>query len=216
MTNNISDAADQAAETIKQSGAAAQKIADATNANVDTVVQTSHHVAKAAKAISDSTAVVSDSAVESAKHVGAAANKFANDPTVQGKVIEMLDSLQHGAVHVGDKIVEYSPQVANAALWVVRIDGMQALLNGFIALIGCLLLFKWTRKGFKWFRDGLDDDSDSEETAGKFFVGLAVPVGLFFPFGIVVSNNLLNIWVWIQVIEPKLYLAKRIIDAVIK
>jgi hypothetical protein len=143
-------------------------------------------------------------AVEAAKEV---------TPSVEGKLIDMLDALQNGAVKVGETVVKYSPDVADAALWVVRIDGIQSLITGLIFLIVIFPLWSWQKRLWQW---GSKIGWDSDDAQMGFAFGSAPLVAGIVISAVVVKKTLLNAWVWIAVFEPKLWLAKQIIDAVVK
>lgn len=130
---------------------------------------------------------------------------------IEGKLVEMLDALQNGAVKVGEQVVKYSPDVADAALWVVRIDGAQKLVLGIVALIALYPCVRWTLRLFGWAKKAVKTSYD----------GIAYAVPILGAIGTVMvagaaATPLLNVWNWIAVIEPKLWLAKQIIAAVLK
>lgn len=129
-------------------------------------------------------------------------------PDVQDKLVSMLDALQQGAVKVGETVVQYSPDVANAALWVVRIDGIQCIVTGaFYATIGALGV-KYTIKAWRW---ATKDASDQPVFLVPLVLGVVTGIAV-----VAASNIVLNVWNWIAVFEPKLWLAKQIIAAALK
>lgn len=77
-----------------------------------------------------------------------------NTDKIQDKVVSMLDALQQGTTTLGDKLVKYTPDVVDAGLWVIRIDGIQEIA---IAIF-CLLFFTiggywFTKKLLSIFKD---------------------------------------------------------------
>lgn len=130
-------------------------------------------------------------------------------PGVESKLVEMLDALQSGVVKVGEQVVKYSPDAANAALWVVRIDGIQALIYGLIALIASIVFAFKAVAFWRWCTKHLD-----RSDGGSVVFGVIVSVFFSTLFGYSLAK-VLCIWNWIAVIEPKLWLAKKIIASVL-
>lgn len=128
---------------------------------------------------------------------------------IEQKVVNMLDALEKGAVHVGDVVVKYSPDVAEATLMVVRIDGVSSIATGVVAGVLCYLWFVWANKLRKKADEASYADSALFGTASVVcFVGSVVAFS-------VSMINLLDVWNWVAVFEPKLYLAKQIIKAAV-
>ena len=142
------------------------------------------------------------------KEISEAAQDVA--PNVEGKLVEMLDALQHGVVKVGETVVQYSPDVADAALWVVRIDGIQYMLMAVSCLIWAILAKILGGKLWAWARR-VDPDFDTPAACVPILMWMTGVVA----FGISLAE-LFSIWNWIAIIEPKLWLAKQIISSVLK
>lgn len=147
-------------------------------------------------------------------------------PGVEGKLVEMLDALQNGVVTVGEQVVKYGPDVADTALWVVRIDGIGSLLPAMlltpILLWGSVKAAKksiWHAQGLrKYLSTPTPKDREFQHFQGcEFRVILLGGVSLV-AGGIAVHQifKLLDVWNWVAVIEPKLWLAKQIIATVLK
>lgn len=131
-------------------------------------------------------------------------------PNVEGKLVEMLDALQHGVVKVGETVVQYSPDIADAALWVVRIDGIQFVMIAISCLLWAIFAKILGKKLWVWARK-VDPDFDSPAIAVPVIVwasGVAT-------FGIALAK-LFSIWNWVAIFEPKLWLAKQIISSVLR
>ena len=149
---------------------------------------------------------------------------------VEEKIVSMLDALQSGVVHVGEQVVKYSPDVADAALWVVRIEGVSALIYGVIGLFAiaiAIILFRkylWHNSQytaeFKLYcsKQGVEERIHRNNANNHYFWRLAFGFSaLGFTFvGFGFLKKLLDIWNWVAVFEPKLYIAKQIIDAALK
>ena len=121
---------------------------------------------------------------------------------VEEKLVSMLDALEKGAVHVGDAVVKYSPDVAEATLLVVRIDGVQNIVTG---LICAVLAFLSAKACVKWLKASDGDDVYIPLIASALITALVTTQVDFF--------NLIDVWNWVAIFEPKLYLAKQIIKA---
>lgn len=148
-------------------------------------------------------------ATQAAKATAEAAKSVANNPNVQAKVVEMLDQLQHGAVTVGNTIIKYSPDVADAMLWIVRINGLQQL----VMIIPCLLVMYFSQKlAIKYWKHLVEKrDTDEVQVLGVWLLW-----AVFLVAACQFVYLILNIWTWIQIFEPKLWLAKHIVAKVLQ
>lgn len=141
-----------------------------------------------------------------AKEVVEATKKAIGSEAVQAKVLEMLDALQNGAAHIGDQVVKYSPDIANAALWVVRIDGIQSIIGAIVMIPISFLFAKWAKKYYAKLKEDREHDEPPVMLVGVLWIGAIT--------GWVTSLlTLSGVWNWVAVFEPKLYLAKQIIKA---
>lgn len=130
-------------------------------------------------------------------------------PGVEGKLIEMLDALQNGAVKVGEQVVKYSPDVAEAALWVVRIDGAQSIVFGVAGIPAACISVRLAKRYHAYLKSVKLND-EPPIVVVIFLWCLAAWASL------ASASCLLSVWNWIAVFQPKLWLAKQIIDAVVK
>lgn len=128
--------------------------------------------------------------------------------TIENKTIELLDALQQGAVKVGDAMVQYSPDVVDAALQIVRIDGAASIFEGFVLGVLAYIGYKFCRRMYKALEDAKPTDDE---------VPLMLGVALSGPTTIVLAilsvSKVTQIWNWVAIFEPKLALAKRIVEA---
>ncbi len=102
---------------------------------------------------------------------------------------------------------KYGPVAWDTVLWLVRVDAIQTLFLGCLFLIGFILSVYW---GKKLFIKGLKEAEPHPGVLG-FFLLLFGGGG----FGIAVLDSLLNIWIWVGIIYPELYLAKMALDKVL-
>lgn len=134
-----------------------------------------------------------------------------NSDAIQNKVVSMLDALQNGAVEVGTQVVKYTPDVIDAGLWVIRIEGIQALVFSLSFLLPLWLLHPFAKRSLAWAQAATKEDDDN-------FPSFLLPIilyGIVILFAAQAFYILTNIWSWVAVFEPKLYLAKQIIASVI-
>lgn len=110
--------------------------------------------------------------------------------------------------------IKYAPQVAkeavDAALGVVRINGIQQLVYGFLGLalqIVLIIFFVVLLKKTAKIQDGSD-------RIPAIFVLVLVEGGASLFTSMFLTVKLFNVWNWIMVYEPKLWIAKALFDKV--
>ncbi|WP_020473636.1 hypothetical protein [Zavarzinella formosa] len=130
-------------------------------------------------------------------------------PSVEEKLVEMLDALQNGAVKVGEQVVKYSPDGADAALWVIRIDGIQTILSALVCVPASWLFARWAKKSFAWMREQDFHDEPPIVVVGALWT---ISIGCAFK----AIFTFFNAWNWVAIFEPKLWLAKQIIAVAMK
>lgn len=101
---------------------------------------------------------------------------------------------------------KYGPVAWDTMLWLVRIDAIQYLGAGFICLGILIAILYWS---IRLIKEGI---KEQEERKGVPGILLLVVGGTGFFVGTVV--NLLDIWNWVGLFYPELYLAKQLIDKV--
>lgn len=140
------------------------------------------------------------------KDIATHAKEVATSEQVQQKVLDMLDQLQQGAVMVGDTVVKYAPDMADTMLMIVKIDGIQRILEILMALITGLLLLYATRKS-RGHQIRIDPRCDTP------FIMIPISLGIG---GVIATLTsicaFINIWTWMAIFEPKLWLAKQILN----
>jgi hypothetical protein len=135
-------------------------------------------------------------------------------PDVQGKLLEMLDAIQHGAIHIGDQIIKYSPDAVDVVLWVVRINGIESVIR--TCLFGGISVVSWVlcRMFYKWNRKACEekDNKSCEDWVGWMCVTGIMGAGATLIFLFI----LCSVWDWVAIFQPKLFLAKEIMQSIIK
>lgn len=128
---------------------------------------------------------------------------------LENKAVEILDKSQAAIATFADKLTDltkqYGPDVADAALQMARIDALSTMVPATFVLVGSFIVAKWYWTNCKaWMRG-----PSSDEVAivmGGILGGLCLAT--FSAWALV---QLLDIWRWVGIFEPKLWLAKRIL-----
>lgn len=113
-----------------------------------------------------------------------------------------------------DAVATYGPQAVDAVLWVIRFDAVQYLVIRWLMFIVSLsgAIFAWTgftRRNWRerWIRGSGDDN------VLQFFMGLALFITIIVT-GIHSIGRVTNVWQYVAVAKPELYLAKQAVDIV--
>lgn len=105
-----------------------------------------------------------------------------------------------------DAIDQYGSQAIEAVLWVVRIDAIQTLV---VALFWCILaivIFNKSLKNFKKYETGY---SNINMRIVLFISMLLCVVALGFNL-----KPILNVWNYVAIVKPEIYLVKQVVDIV--
>ncbi len=129
-------------------------------------------------------------------------------PNIEQKVVEILDAAQQGAVKVGETIIQYSPDVANAFLAIVRIEGLAKLIPSILILVACCVFYRSFIRMWKWALSRYHYSIDRHLFA-------CIASAIICVFVIHALFCILNIWNWVAIFEPKLWLAKQLVDKLI-
>lgn len=128
---------------------------------------------------------------------------------IEDKAVDIMDKAMVGAEKLSEKLAQlaeqYGPDVVDAGLAVARVTAAQKLLYGLIAVIGSTAFFWIARYLVRKVRD---ENWDEFFGIGGIFISGAL--GLFFAIGGLI--DLLSIWNWVGVFEPKLWIAHRILE----
>ena len=122
---------------------------------------------------------------------------------LENKVVEMLDALQNGAVEIGHQVVKYTPDMIQAVYGVTMINGIQNIVYGILWLGVTIFLYR-KAKSYKW--SGGNYGPEGVDVL-KFVTGAAAIVTF-----IISTTQLLDVWNYTAIVEPKLYIAHQIID----
>lgn len=101
---------------------------------------------------------------------------------------------------------KYGPAAWDIALWLVRIDVGQYIAIGFLCMLLAYISYRYAQKFYK-----LSKENDYD------YINLCILVWCFgvFPFSLATVINLFNVWNWVGLFYPELYLAKMALDKVI-
>jgi len=138
---------------------------------------------------------------------------------LEEKAVEVIDKAMDGMDQLTAMLAEvaekYGPEVVDAGLNVARISAASILIH---ATVGLILLFALFRVGIPLtlkFRATIPDrDKNDIEFWGPtlmvwlFIGGLISSVGL----GAFGALKIFNLWNWVGIIEPKLWIAHRVLN----
>lgn len=102
-----------------------------------------------------------------------------------------------------DAIDQYGSQAIEAVLWVVRIDAIQTLVVALFWFILFIFIFK---KSFDKFRQAIKQN----DTPEVWFISMVVCVFFWF----IKAAPLINVWNYVAVVKPEIYLVKQVVDIV--
>ena len=105
-----------------------------------------------------------------------------------------------------DAIDQYGSQAIEAVLWVVRIDAIQTLI---VALFWCILAIWIFNKSLKNFKKYENSNFDSDMPIVWFISMFLCVVVLGFNL-----KPILNVWNYVAIAKPEIYLVKQVVDIV--
>ena len=118
---------------------------------------------------------------------------------LEEKALELLNRFD-------DLAVQYTPEVIDAAIEVVRFNGLSEIFQG---VVGLLVFWFAGRASFRLIRKEMVADIHEfniGDTVFGIFVGIAAVIGL-----IEAMSGLLDTWNWVAIFNPKLVLAKQVL-----
>lgn len=123
---------------------------------------------------------------------------------LEDKAVDTIGKLETFAGKLVDLSKQYAPDVWNLARQVARIEAIQTLVYGFVWLV--IASLAWVA-AIKLFRVAKKDDWDNPGP----IIGMGVGgiIGLFTT--IAACENLLNIYAWVSLWYPELWMAKKVL-----
>lgn len=108
---------------------------------------------------------------------------------------------------------EWAPEILEASAKIVFYESLGWIIIGllFAFISGTIIRLSWKNK--EWFKDGLEKGGSEGDFV--FFVSCSAFFGSLIP-GIISLFILLNIWNWVGLFDPKLAVARQILNAVIQ
>ena len=129
---------------------------------------------------------------------------------VEDKTVELMDraagAIEAFAIKLGALSTEYGPEVVDAALWVARIDALNSISVSFMLVLFASILLYYNSKVWAWATKIAKEDSD-----GFIYIASAIYSAIWILPFIVAGIRLFNPWPWVGIIEPQLWIAKRIL-----
>ena len=128
------------------------------------------------------------------------------------KTLETAANLATQLFSSAESVVnKYGPTVVDTVLWITRIEAMNKLAIGFIALAVLIFLVKKGKQLHAWVKDK-DNNLEVEDAMPGIVVVIAFGgLGAIASF-IVACIMLLNIWNYVGIVKPEIYLAKKAVD----
>lgn len=132
-------------------------------------------------------------------------------------ITKLTSGIELAIKQIGALGEKYGPEVIDAALWVVRLTGIgNVVLNLAVFLVAGTVLTICGRNIWReWARVKAEKGAarvDIEDTNA----GIVIPNFLFVVIGGAVGGiflfRVLNIWDYVAIIEPKLWVAKRLLN----
>ncbi len=128
---------------------------------------------------------------------------------VQDKTVELMDraadALEAFAIKLGALSTEYGPEVVDAGLCVALIDALSIVGSTVVILLAGIVLALNTKRSMAWSKR-VEPEWDSPAAAWGHIVGVCSIILL--SIGVI---RLFNPWPWVGIIEPQLWIAKRIL-----
>lgn len=125
---------------------------------------------------------------------------------LEAKALEMVDQL---SAKLSALAVQYGPDVVDAGLAVARLDAAQSLLWTAAMIVVVLSIRHIARSLHAEIKTHNDagDTKEAKRSKDAWVIALCIQ----FPLSIWVVVRLLNIWTWTGLVDPKLYIAARIL-----
>lgn len=127
---------------------------------------------------------------------------------ILGKLNDALDAFSAAATEHGDLAVE-------TALSVARVTAASTLVDGAVGIaLFCIAAALFWKFAAPWVKQSWDmyDGGDKMMLGG---VGYGMAALAFGVVGTILALNIFSVWAWVGLFEPKLYIAKQILDKVL-
>lgn len=129
---------------------------------------------------------------------------------IMTQLAKIMDSIQNGVVTVAGQAIKYTPDVMDAALMVIRIDNIQQLIKSFVFLVlGIILIYVLYKQAIMYRKS----DYYGKDSISMWIFFTAIPACIINPTGLI---GILNIWTWVGIFQPKLYIAHLLMEKVMK
>lgn len=122
------------------------------------------------------------------------------------KLVDVVELLSTKLTEVAK---EYGPDLIDTALMVIRLDGGSEIFYGFLLLTISFLVIKFV--ALPAYKKCIETDWECVPSIPITIIGFAVAILLAIP-GMIQA---FSFWSWVALIEPKYYVAHKIVDKVI-
>lgn len=136
---------------------------------------------------------------------------------LQKKLLEILDALQHGTVLIGDKVYNYAPDTLDMLLWIVRVNGIQAFITSLVSIILFVFGIRLTQKCYARRTELCKERRNYFDEEDIFLIAVrAAPTAIVGFFAAIGMYQLVSVWTYVAIFQPKLWLAKELVEKVLK
>lgn len=155
---------------------------------------------------------MADKAVTAAQVADKAVDKVSDFVTIAAE--KATNVFEAAANILTDAVATYGPQAVDAVLWVVRFDAVQYLVIGWLMFIVAMsgAIFAWTGFTRRNWRRRWIEGSEGDNFL-QFIMGLVLFITVILT-GIHSIGRVTDVWQYVAVAKPELYLAKQAVDIV--
>ena len=122
--------------------------------------------------------------------------------------IELIDKrLDAMADKLSELAAQYGPEVTDAVLAVTRLQGFEYLIYGVLFFIPSFLIARYA--WYSFLKEGYKN-KDIDEIGPGLIIGAVSTLGF-----LITASNLFDIWVWVAIFEPKLFIAHKILSGLL-
>lgn len=151
-----------------------------------------------------------DKAVETIEKVEAAVEN-ADTSALEGKAVALLDKAEIGLANLTKALAEigekYGSDVVDAGLNIARITAGQSILYGIFCLVIAIICGRIVKKWVNIMtEERYKNNPPDRYILGTIFAGFGLATS-----GIAAVVLLIDIWGWVGLVEPKLWIAHKII-----
>ena len=128
---------------------------------------------------------------------------------IEEKAVELMDrsadAIEAFATKLQSLASEYGPEVVDAALWVARVDALQKITLAVLLAVLAAIAWGTVRPLIRWGKK-VDPNWESPAPALGYLSGILGSI-----LGLIALIKIFDPWPWVGVIEPQIWIAKRVL-----